>query len=202
MPEEVLSYVRRFVDLDPAEAKLFTRQVQVMTCSARQVLTGMGEVENHIYFIRKGIVRKYFTKGKEEVTVQLCSKGDLTSSIASFITGKPSDYVLETLEPSALVFITRSGLDQLYSCGVNFEKMGRMIFLEAMLAKERWDMERMLHSPLERFQSFNQKHPHLMQQVPQKYLASLLDIEPETFSRYKARLAGHAAAKNHKKNAQ
>jgi hypothetical protein len=37
----------------------------------------------------------------------------------------------------------------------------------------------------ERFIRFVEKNPGLMQRVPQKYLASYLNMKPETFSRLK-----------------
>jgi hypothetical protein len=43
----------------------------------------------------------------------------------------------------------------------------------------------MISSPKERFAQFIKENPDLLARVPQKYLASLLDIKPETFSRFK-----------------
>jgi hypothetical protein len=40
-------------------------------------------------------------------------------------------------------------------------------------------------TPRERFLNFIMKNPELLQRVPQKYLASYLNIKPETFSRFK-----------------
>jgi hypothetical protein len=40
-------------------------------------------------------------------------------------------------------------------------------------------------SSKDRFLKFAREHPDLMATVPQKYLASYLNIQPETFSRYK-----------------
>jgi hypothetical protein len=40
-------------------------------------------------------------------------------------------------------------------------------------------------TPRERFLAFVQQNPQLMQRAPQKFLASLLNIQPETFSRFK-----------------
>jgi hypothetical protein len=37
----------------------------------------------------------------------------------------------------------------------------------------------------QRFVHFVKHHPHMMQRVPQKILASYLEIKPETFSRLK-----------------
>ena len=38
---------------------------------------------------------------------------------------------------------------------------------------------------LEAGEAFGERNPELLQRVPQKYLASYLNIQPETFSRFK-----------------
>lgn len=189
MSTDVHSYISRFVTLTADEQQLLMRHLQIMTCSPRQVLTGLGEMEQHVYFVQKGLVRKYFLRGEEEITIQLSTEGDLVSSSVSFLSGVPSDFIVETMEPSVLVFITRSALDYLFSSSNNFEKMGRLITLEWMLTKEKADISRMVMTPKERFMAFCREKPGLLNRVPQKYLASLLDIEPETFSRYKKLVA-------------
>lgn len=185
MGTNVFAYINRFVDLTDAERKVLRQQIQIMTCVPKQVLTNIGELEQHTYFIEKGLVRKYFYRGQEEITVQISKEGQLISSSVSFLSGVPSDFVIETMEPCTLAFITKSGMETLYEYSVNFEKMGRLIILEWMLMKEKTDTFRMISSPKERFAQFIRENPDLLARVPQKYLASLLDIKPETFSRFK-----------------
>jgi hypothetical protein len=65
------------------------------------------------------------------------------------------------------------------------EHLGRLIITHTMVLKDRWQMRLIQHSPRERFIDFVQKNPELLQRVPQKFLASYLNIKPETFSRFK-----------------
>jgi hypothetical protein len=53
------------------------------------------------------------------------------------------------------------------------------------LQKELWELECIRYSTKERFLRFMSDNPELFQRVPQKYLASYLNIKPETFSRLK-----------------
>jgi hypothetical protein len=64
-----------------------------------------------------------------------------------------------------------------------------------MVLKDRWQMQMVKMTPRERFLNFVMKNPELLQRVPQKHLASYLNIKPETFSRFKHLL------KNNSKNA-
>ncbi|MCX8019317.1 MAG: hypothetical protein N2747_02345 [Chitinophagaceae bacterium] len=65
------------------------------------------------------------------------------------------------------------------------EWLGRIIITPTMVLKNRWQMQMIKLSPRERFVQALSKHPELLQRVPQKYLASYLNINPETFSRFK-----------------
>jgi hypothetical protein len=51
--------------------------------------------------------------------------------------------------------------------------------------KEDWEYDRMRLNTRERFVQFIHNNSELLQRVPQKYLASYLNIKPETFSRMK-----------------
>ena len=60
-----------------------------------------------------------------------------------------------------------------------------MIDVSSQGSKDKWQSQLVKLTPRERFLRFVSKHPELMQRVPQKYLASYLNIKPETFSRFK-----------------
>lgn len=185
MPEDAFSYMTSFVALSEDEKALLQKHLQVMTCAPKQVLTRVGEVEQHVYFVMSGLVRKYFYRNADEVTMQLSTEGDLITSSVSFLSGVPSDYVVETMEACTLGFLTRSSLESLFAYSTNFEKLGRLIIMKWLLYKEQQDISKLTQSPKERFLSLMEERPGLISRVPQKYLASLLNIEPETFSRYK-----------------
>jgi hypothetical protein len=54
-----------------------------------------------------------------------------------------------------------------------------------MIISDSWQMQMIKMTARERFLAFVNKNPELMRRVPQKYLASYLNIKPETFSRFK-----------------
>jgi hypothetical protein len=81
--------------------------------------------------------------------------------------------------------VSRENIENIYAIGPRMERMGRLIMIEWLIQKEYWENSRIQYGPKERFLKFISGNPHLLQRVPQKYLASYLNIKPETFSRYK-----------------
>ncbi|HNC38116.1 MAG TPA: Crp/Fnr family transcriptional regulator, partial [Chitinophagaceae bacterium] len=65
-----------------------------------------------------------------------------------------------------------------------------------LVLKDKWQMQLVKMDPRERFLKFVSHNPELMQRVPQKYLASFLNIKPETFSRYKHLIKEYSKSPN------
>jgi hypothetical protein len=89
-----------------------------------------------------------------------------------------------------LISIEFEALNRVFSSSAKMERMGRLVVTDIMVLSDHWQMMLLKMSPRERFLDFVQRNPELMQRTPQKYLASLLNIQPETFSRFKHLLKG------------
>jgi CRP-like cAMP-binding protein len=158
----------------------------------KQLLTKAGETENYFNFIIQGLIRKYYRKGLEEINTQISTEGQMILSQESFHSRQPSDYFVEAIEPTRVVSIHYDDLEKLYSSSHKMERMGRLIITYSMVIKDRWQIQLIKWTPRERFLNFVTRNPEMMQRVPQKFLASYLNIKPETFSRFKHLLREHS----------
>lgn len=185
MVSRIKEYIGRFLTLTPEEWNALAVSFEVRTCDKKVKLLEIGEVENYIHFVVKGLARKYFYKEDEEIITQLAKEGELISSSVSFLSSQPSAYVVETIEPTTFISISKAQIESFYKQDQRWEKLGRLIITELFLEKEKWELERICFSTRERFVRFVSGNYDLFQRVPQKYLASYLNIKPETFSRLK-----------------
>jgi CRP-like cAMP-binding protein len=158
----------------------------------KSIVTSAGEVENYLNFIDSGLVRKYYKKANEEVNTQISYEGHIIHSQESFHSRTPSEYSIEAIEPTELSSITYECLEKMYSSSEKMQRLGRLVITATMVIKDKWQSQLVKLSPRERFISFVTRHPELMQRVPQKYLASYLNIKPETFSRFKHLVKDHS----------
>jgi signal-transduction protein with cAMP-binding, CBS, and nucleotidyltransferase domain len=178
-------YIDQFIDLPVEELEALIGSLEVRSVDKKVRLTDINETEKYLYFVIKGLARKFFYKGKEEVITQIAKEGELISSSVSYFSGTPSGYVIETVEPTTFYSLHHDKADQLYTRYPQLERLSRLIITELFLQKEVWELERIRFSTKERFLHFMTENPELFQRVPQKYLASYLNIKPETFSRLK-----------------
>ncbi len=179
-------YLRRFIDLSDEDFdKHLMPVIRVRKFAKKEIITKAGDVENYFYFILKGLARKYYRKNHHEINTQISIEGHLLTSQESFHSRLPSEYFIEAIEPTTMVSITYDDLESVYASSHKMEHLARLLITHAMVIKDKWQMQLVKMTPRERFLRFVTKNPDLMQRVPQKYLASYLNIKPETFSRFK-----------------
>lgn len=179
-------FLHKFVTLGVDEFDEYIKPYcEVRHFRKKQLITKENEIENYFNFIIKGLARKYYKKGRTEINTQISTEGHIIHAHESFHGRTPSEYFVEAIEPSTMVSITYDNLEKIYSSNHKMERLGRLVITFTMVIKDRWQMNMIKHTPRERFVDFVHKNPELLQRVPQKYLASYLNIQPETFSRFK-----------------
>jgi len=189
----LLDFLNKFIPLSLDEYnELIVPCVIKRHFDKKSIITYAGEVENHLNFIDSGLVRKYYKKANEEVNTQISYEGHIIHSQESFHSRTPSEYSIETIEPTELTSVTYECLEKMYSSSEKMQRLGRLVITATMVLKDKWQSQLVKLSPRERFISFVTRHPELMQRVPQKYLASYLNIKPETFSRFKHLVKDHS----------
>lgn len=179
-------YLNKYVELSDDEfGNMVLPFLTVRKFDKKELLTRAGEIENWLNFIGRGVIRKYYLKGKEEINTQISTEGHIIHSQESFHSRTPSEYFVEAIEPSIVASITFDNLEAFFDQSKKMEHLGRLVITHTMVLKDRWQTQLVKLTPRERFIQFVTRNPELLQRVPQKYLASYLTIKPETFSRFK-----------------
>jgi CRP-like cAMP-binding protein len=188
--QNLYGYIKQFANITLEEFEKMAALIEVFHFDKKQIITPRGQVEKYLYIISKGLIRKFFYKGKFEIVTQIAKEQDLVCSSVSFLAQQPSEYIIEALEPCTVFAMSYDNLQKIYSWSTHMDRMGRLIILDWLLQKEIWEHDRLRHEPRERFIRFMKENSDLVQRVQQKYLASYLNMKPETFSRYKHLLRG------------
>jgi CRP-like cAMP-binding protein len=185
MEKALGQYISKYADLSNEDLELIRPRMEVREFAKRQLLTQAGEKEQYLNLVVRGVLRKYFFKGRDEVITQLAKEGDLICSSVSFFSGQPSQYAVEALEPTIVYSLSRESLEELYGLSLRIQKLARIVITDLYLSKEKREQDHIQFDIRERFVNFVHNNADLIQRVPQKYIASYLNIKPETFSRLK-----------------
>lgn len=181
-----LDFLNKFIPLTQEEY-----DAMILPCITKRqfdkksIITRAGEIENYMNFVDRGLVRKYYKRDNDEINTQISHEGHIIHAQESFHSRTPSEYTVESIEPCELTSISYECLETIYSSSEKMQQLGRLVITTTMVLKDKWQSQLVKLSPRERFINFVTRHPELMQRVPQKYLASYLNIKPETFSRFK-----------------
>jgi CRP-like cAMP-binding protein len=178
-------YHTRYVSLEKEAFQEIFSHYELLKLPKKYFLLKEGEVEDKLYFIAKGMVRKYFLKGKEEINMLFAREGQTINSIYSYFTRTPSQYFVQTLEPVICMYMTFDKMQYLLKTFPQMQEIGRLMMTDYYLQKDKLELTRLRLSTRERFLKFVAERPDLLQRLPQRHLASYLQIKPETFSRMK-----------------
>lgn len=174
-----------YIDLSAQELDAICESIEVHNYDRGVRITDIGDTENHVYFVVKGLVRRYFYRQKDEVIMQFAKEGKLISSFISFFGNKPSGEIVETIAASVLYAINRDSIEQLSQKFPRIQSLYTAIMKQSFLNAEAKANEKLNLNAKERFLKFMEENRDLFQRVPQKHIASYLNIKPETFSRLK-----------------
>jgi CRP-like cAMP-binding protein len=181
----VHQYLQKFLPISKEDLLDLMQYCEIRTFPQKAILVQEGETDNYLNMVINGLVRKFVRVKKHDLTLQLATEGHVIHSEISFLTRAPSPVVLETLEPTTLVSIHYEKMEIALDRFPPGERLGRLILSGMYIKKDENNYNRLSKSVRERFFDYLKNHPHMLQRVPQKYLASYLHIKPETFSRYK-----------------
>ena len=151
----------------------------------------MGELNNNIYILTKGIWREYCFNDGEEATIWFNVVGEITFSVLGYVSQKPSHMFIEAITESEAICISRTELEELYSTSITFANLGRRILESLAVQYEYLHIEMWRKSALERYISLLDEYPEIIKNIPMKYIASYLGVTAQSLSRIRASLASN-----------
>ena len=183
--DEIHQYFNGFLVLGTDEFEALLPYFEIREFAKKAQVVKAGEIDRYFNIILKGLVRKYTIVGKKDVTLQLSIEGQMIHSEISFNTQTPSDTIVEAIEPTVFLSMNYDNLQTVYEKFPKIEKLGRLLITYMFIKKDFRNFSQLKKTTRERFIDYMQSHPDMLQRVPQKYIASYLNIKPETFSRLK-----------------
>ena len=142
-----------------------------------------GEVCQSIYWIVKGLVRQFYFKNGKELTEYMATENTICMSIESLFHETPSHQIIQALEPTIIFGIPMHELEAAAIKSVNIQMLYRKILEESLIiSQQRADMLR-FESAQDRYQKLVKSSPQLVLRAPLVYIASYLQMTPETLSR-------------------
>ncbi len=144
-----------------------------------------------LWFLVDGILRSYHNIGDKEVTSRIMFNNHIVISAGSFFTQSPATESIESLSDCTIAQLSFADLQHIYKKYPNFNYHGRIITEEYFYKQEQRLYMLRKHDALAKYEYFLEHYSPIIKDIPQKYIASFLNIAPETLSRVRSKLSGN-----------
>jgi CRP-like cAMP-binding protein len=187
--QPLLEYFNRLIHLNNEEIDLVSAKFHPHLFLKKQFALQHGNICEHFCFIVRGCLRMYKVDDKGIVHIlQFAIDNYWIYDVASFHKKTPSNLEIDALEDTVVLRISYDDLIDLYTKAPKFDRIFRVL-LENHFMYEQERLGQLFSSTAEeRYQSFLQIHPRLVNRLSQVQIAAYLGITPEFLSRIRHRL--------------
>jgi len=174
---------RRYSTMTHEELDVLEGILVPMKFQKGEIILREGEICENIYWVAKGLVRQFYYKNEKELTEYMATEDNIVMSIESLFKEQPSSQQIVALEPTILFALPKKELEHEAVRNVNIQMLYRKILEESLIISQvHADMLR-FESAQERYAKLVKRSPQLVLRAPLVYIASYLQMTPETLSR-------------------
>jgi CRP-like cAMP-binding protein len=174
---------RRYSTMTHDELDVMEGILVPMKFAKGELILKEGDTCRNIYWVAKGLVRQFYYKNEKELTEYMTTENSIVMSIESLFKEEPSRQQIQALEPTILFALPKAALEREAVRNVNIQMLYRKILEESLIISQvHADMLR-FESAQERYAKLVKRSPQLVLRAPLVYIASYLQMTPETLSR-------------------
>ena len=151
-----------------------------------QMILSEGEICKHVYYIERGLIRQFYFKNGKQITEHLGEDRSIFMCIESLFREEPTKLQVEAIQPTWVYALPKQKLEQVALHNVNIQILYRKILEESLITSQ-------VHADLVRFETAQARYkrmcklsPQVILRAPLVYIASYLQMTPETLSRVRS----------------
>lgn len=187
--KQLAAHIKTIVPLTDEQLELVLSFFKPSKYPKNEVLVEIGQINQHMNFVEKGCVRFFFVRDDgQDMTRHIVFENQFATGLASFISGQPSMEALQVLEDSRLLRITRKDFYYLLNLIPAWEKFFRSYLEYAYMNNLSIYQREIMKDARERYKELMQVNPEIVRRLPNKIVASYLNMSPETLSRLKSKI--------------
>lgn len=182
---ELEQYITTYFEgLEASELQTVASHFQPTTLKKGDFFLHEDKVCDKLSFIHSGILRLYKTMDDgKEVTQWISTQGYFVTELSSLLFNAPARWSIQALTDVELFTIHKKDYDALSNAIPRWTEIEKLFIAKCFVMLENRVFTHLSMSAEERYALFFNQNRELFNQIPLQYLASMLGMTPETFSR-------------------
>ena len=182
-----LDYLCQFIDVkDDSIQELIVKAretFQIVYLKKNEFFVKENEVCLHFCFVESGILQHSIDVLDEEKTTYLALRNSVTTSLSSFLFGKPSRKSIKAIADCKLWIVDLKTFKDLIENNKAFHQFYYNVIEKQICLIDDYRIDLLTLTPEERYKKLLSTEPKLLQEVPLHYLSSFLGISSRHMSR-------------------
>lgn len=184
----VREYFAKYLYLTDNAMQLFSEVCEQIIVKKNTIIVQEGKPNPYMYIIKKGVVRGYISVNGEEKTLSLWMENETFGDVITYLLDTPASKSYIALEDLILYRVNSREFRNLFDKSYELCNLGRLIVEDFIVRQNENKYFGNEISPIDKYRLFLYKRKALLLRVKQKYIASYLQITPETLSRVRSKI--------------
>ncbi len=184
---ELEQYIRSYFGVGQENLQLIVSLFSEHKIKKGEFLLKSGKQCDKLCFIKTGLVRIYVSMEDREVTQWISTKGYFVTDLASLIFDTPARWTIQALSDAELFMIKKEDYQKIGERLPQWHQLEKLFLARCFTIMEDRIFTHLSMTADERYHHFFEHNKELFNQVPLQYLASMLGMTPETFSRIRSK---------------
>jgi CRP-like cAMP-binding protein len=185
---ELESHIHQHFGISPDDCQRVSGLFKPEILEKGRYFLQTGKFCNKLSFIESGIIRVYVNLPEKEVTQWIGTAGYFITDIQGFMFRNTSRFNIQALTDMRLFTIDYEGYLKMGKLIPKWHEFEKLFMSKCFVMLENRIFDLISIPAEERYQKLFDQNRELFNQVPLQYLASMLGMTPETFSRIRRKL--------------
>lgn len=144
---------------------------------------------NKFSLVKSGLMRVYALSNGKEITHWICTENFLFTDVMGFFFDQPNRWNVQALTDVDLLTVTKDNYRKLCKEYPKWNEIEKRFIIKCFGMIEDRIFSHLSMTAEKRYDLYFEQNKELFNQVPLQYIASVLGMTPETFSRIRKRRA-------------
>lgn len=187
--EQLGDYIKDRIEVSDESLNTILSYFKPLKQAKNELLVCAGQTSQHTYFVGKGCLRIYYINEEgKDVTRYIAFENQIATALVSFITKAPSAEYIQVIEKSELLYITHEDFNLLLQTVPEWLQFYCRYLERAYVNNTNRLMSFTTMDARERYQLLLKINPTIVKRLPNKIVASYINVSQETLSRLKSKV--------------